>query len=132
MSDSFCLVRLYIQDWHFEKFQAGLVPDEYMHTIFCKSLYRVDETVVSLNNLGMHENMYCISCMQSPHDSLPLKATSAFMFFLVQSAHLARPTTTDATWASAAFVTAIAISTAQTPRNILPDAMVLLASYCKC
>ena len=60
-------------------------------------------------------------------EGVPLKAVSAFMFFLVQSAHLARPTTTDATWPSAALATAIAIITAQTPRSILP-AMVLLAS----
>jgi hypothetical protein len=61
---------------------------------------------------------------------LPLKAASAFMFFLVQSAHLVRPTTTEATWPSAAYATVTAISTAQTPRSILPDAMVLLASLC--
>ena len=41
-----------------------------------------------------------------------------------------RPTTTEATWPSAAFATETANSTAQTPRSILPDAMVLLASLC--
>jgi hypothetical protein len=55
---------------------------------------------------------------------LPLKAVSAFMFFLVQSAHLARPTTTEATWPSAAPATAIATSAAQKPRSTVP-AMVL-------
>jgi hypothetical protein len=43
---------------------------------------------------------------------LPLKASSAFMFFLVQSAHLARPTTTDA---ASALTTASASRRAQTP-----------------
>jgi hypothetical protein len=57
---------------------------------------------------------------------LPLKPASAFMFFLVLSAHLARPTTTDATWPSAAFVTPTTISTAQTPRSILSGAIVCL------
>jgi hypothetical protein len=46
------------------------------------------------------------------------------MFFLVQSAHLARPTTTEATWPSAAPATAIATSAAQKPRSTVP-AMVL-------
>jgi hypothetical protein len=45
------------------------------------------------------------------------------MLFLVQSAHLARPTTTDAGSPDAAFATAIAISTAQTPRRGLAAAM---------
>lgn len=47
---------------------------------------------------------------------IPLNAASAFMFFLVQSAHLARPTTTeDASLEAALATTAIAISKAQTP-----------------
>jgi hypothetical protein len=45
-----------------------------------------------------------------------LKASSAFMFFRVQSAHLAVPTTTDA----ASPPTATAIKTAQTPRRTSP------------
>lgn len=58
---------------------------------------------------------------------LPLKAASAFMFFLVQSAHLARPMTTDATSPEAALATAIAISTAQTPRSLCGVDPMLLA-----
>ena len=48
---------------------------------------------------------------------VPLKAASAFKFFRVQSAHLARPTMTDAALPLAAFAMATTISAAQTPRR---------------
>jgi len=51
------------------------------------------------------------------HQQVPLKAASAFKFFRVQSAHLARPTTTDAALPLAAFAMATTISAAQTPRR---------------
>jgi hypothetical protein len=59
-----------------------------------------------------------------------LKAASAFTFFLVQSAHLARPTT-DAASADPAFATAIAISTAtaQAPRTVLRGTASMLGKH---
>jgi hypothetical protein len=64
------------------------------------------------------------------YNILPLKAASAFTFFLVQSAHLARPMI-DAASPDPAFATAIAISTAttQAPRRSLRGAASMLAKH---
>jgi hypothetical protein len=60
---------------------------------------------------------------------IPLKAASAFMFFLVQSAHLARPTTNEDVSLEAALATAITISTAQTPGRRPPSAAAMFGGW---
>jgi len=60
---------------------------------------------------------------------IPLNAASAFMFFLVQSAHLARPATTEEASLEAALAMAITISTAQTPGRRPPSVAAMFGGW---
>jgi hypothetical protein len=64
--------------------------------------------------------------------NVPLKTASAFMFFRLQSAHLAKPTTMEAVSGSAAWASTAANRTAQTltsrPRGRAPIVEALVSS----